>query len=444
MTDEKLAKQIKKNIYGMPQSVKIIFPSGFAEAALAEVQYILNHLWFPQKKSGVATLVENEIFIHDIHMFSIIELLLRSQCLTDIRLIVYQGKVTSKYTFENKCRAIPWEFFVNKHMTLKIKVNSIASKAFHESALKTILANILQGYAADIVSGDKSNEMTTVYADLYKNKLTVSISLAGEPLYKRGYRSILKASAPLREDIAAACIQKTLHYANMINQHFSPTFVLIPFAGTGTFAFEYLQYINQCVSVLYGRKYVLQKMPLFKEEHFKYLFKKALENCLLKNKDETINKSNMICIDPSANMNNVFSKNIKRLQSLLATHGFCLKEPMIYQNDFLTTHFDNLLDFNNMNLESIFIPLNPPYGIRLGKQRDSMRLYKSIANKINELFIMMKHHNKIIVGFILCPNQQTWSVFIKNLQQAKTNTYHINQGGIDIRVCQFAICNEFL
>ena len=104
----------------------------------------------------------------------------------------------------------------------KLKVDSVASKAFHETGLKEILSSILKDSVKEIVSGENTNETTCVFADLYKDKLTVSISLAGNSLYKRGYRGTLSASAPLREDYASCLLLKSMQFAKKINAEFMP------------------------------------------------------------------------------------------------------------------------------------------------------------------------------------------------------------------------------
>jgi hypothetical protein len=97
-----------------------------------------------------------------------------------------------------------------------------------------------------------------------------------------------------------------------------------------------------------------------------------------------------------------------------------------------------------MNLDelsgNIFIPLNPPYGIRLNHgSHATIAFYKKIAEKINTLSLTTQKNKHAILGFILCPTQETWSAFTRNLQSSKMETYHFTQGGLDIRVCQFFI-----
>jgi 23S rRNA G2445 N2-methylase RlmL len=446
-------KKIKKNIYGKPQAVKAIFPPGFGDTALDEIQSILGSLWFQHKYTSKFSLLKNAIRIDNIHLFAITELLMRSQCLTDVRLIIFEGGASGISAFVKKCRDINWGFYLNKNMSVKIKVDSVASRAFHETGLREILGGIVVEYVAEIVHGEDTDETTIMYADLYKDRLTLSISLAGSALYKRGYRGTLSASAPLREDAAACCIRKSLQFAKNQNIDFAPNTVIVPFSGTGTFAFEYLLSHFHFSPALLPREYALQEMPLFREDNFNFLLKKARENCLLPSvsiADENpvlSDATHVYCIDNSANANTAFLENLQIFKSAILTRDFSLPNDLLplnsesneplYPDSFFQIDITQLLSKEQMSVGNIFMPLNPPYGLRLGKTLDSIALYKNIATKINEISTIVQKEKKNLLGFILCPNEEMWSAFCKTLRCLKMETYHFTQGGIDIRVCQF-------
>lgn len=362
-------------------------------------------------------------------MFAIVELLLRNHCFSDVRLIIFKDSVIGKKAFTKKVRKINWERYINNNMSLKIKVNSVSSKAFHETGLKAILTEIIKPLVRDVVS---THETTCLYAELYKDKLSISISLAGQLLYKRGYRGKLTASAPLREDAAACCIRKALLFAKKYDPLFSPQTVLIPFSGTGTFAFEYCQTRFQLVPALLEREYALQKMTLFRKANFDFLINKAKEYCLLSRSQLSKNNLHLVCIDHSCNANTALEKNISCFENAAKKIHFTLPQITCLKNDFLKISLDKFSG-------NIFMPLNPPYGIRLGNNASSTALYQKIALKIKHLSIIAKKNQRHILGFVLCPTEETWSAFIRNLVQAETETYHFTQGSLDIRVCQFFI-----
>lgn len=408
-------KKIKQQLYAKGQRIKATFPAGLGAAALEEVNSILNAPWFKQKFTPVISLAKNAIRINEIHLFEAIELMLRSQCLSDVRLIILESKAVTKSGFEKKCKEIDWEYYLDPSMTVRIRVNSVASLAFHEGALKEILTEIISPFSS-VVKNNEEEPTTTLYADLYKNKLTVSLSLAGEALYKRGYRGKLSASAPVREDAAACCIRNALQFARSHHPDYVPETVLIPFSGTGTFLFEYLLIEGKIAPALLKRTYALQQMPLFRAEHFNYLLKKAEGNCL------PLSQVNFYCIDTSEKAGEAITVNLANFNKTIPIAALS-KNPFIH-GDFLKQEVELT--------KNVFIPLNPPYGFRMGKTEDTLGSYKKIAQQLNQL---KKSH--CIAGFIFCPTEEIWSLFCNVLQDANITTYHFTQGGLDIRVCQF-------
>ncbi len=428
--DETLKKSIKKNLYAKAQTAQIIFPPGLSAIALAEAKAILSDLWCAQKFTGEIQLLKNVILVRPVYLHAIIELVLRSHCFSDVRLLIFKDRVVGKKAFEKACREIPWDHYLNTNMGIKIKVNSIASKAFHETGLKHLLAAIIKPYVQDIVHGEKSHETTCLYVEFYKDKLSISVSLAGQPLYKRGHRGQLSASAPLREDIAACCIQNMLLFAKKQHLDFAPHTVLVPFSGTGTFVFEYLQIYLQFSPALLLRDYAFEKMPFFKKSHFSLLVQQAKERCLLFQSHQDTKNIKLFCLDTSEKANAALENNLSCFKDTASKIGLHLPEIIHRQADFFDS---DVTEFSG----DILMMLNPPYGVRLNKKHDAIVIYKKIAKKINEIAKAIKSGH--VLGFVLCPTEETWSALMSNLTSTQVETYHMTQGGLDIRVCQFCL-----
>ncbi len=442
-----IENQVKKHIYGKPQEAIVTYPPGFSSVAFDEINFIFNNLWLPQKITPEVTTNKNLIYIKNIHTVSLIELMMRAKCISDIKLVIFNGKCANKETFQKKCSNVNWNLYINNQISLKLKVDSVASKAFHETGLKEILKKILSDKIKEIVQGENTQETTCLHADLYKDRLTLSLSIAGDPLYKRGFKEILNASAPLREDAAACCIEKCLQLGSKLNHSFSPDTIFLPFSGTGTFAFEYLLKTFTISPALLRKNYALQKLPFFRKSNFEFLLKKATEHCNLAVQEKLQNKLRMICNDNSNKANSVFINNLIAFQKSINENQIFLPEnlfvhtenqtvPYLEENMFMLK-FEKVLCNENNNYQNLFIAMNPPYGLRLGKEANTINLYKKISNYLNSLSKTAKNHNKHILGFILCPSEEAWSAFVNQLQNFKCDTYHFTHGGKDIRVCQF-------
>lgn len=433
---DNIDRRIKRNIYGKPQSILVIFPPGLSGVASDEAQYILEHLWFQNKFTSEITVLKNALRIDKIHMFAITELLMRGQCFTDIRLIIGEDKVVNIPAFDKYCHDISWDFYLAQSMSVKLKIDTGASPALHEGAMKEILSHCVESKVKRIVKGEDAEETTAIFVDVYKYNATTSISLAGSPLYKRGYRSVLSNSAPLREDIAACCIQQALQFGVKNNEDIKIDSLLNPFSGTGTFLFEYWIARYQFSPVLFERKYAVQEMPLYRADNFNYLLKKSLEHCLI----DSMNPESFYCIDNAESANKALLENVGSFKravemSQLSWTG-AEKTNWYLQENFLKMDLSRVIATMN---GSLFVPINPPYGIRLADNQDTVTIYKKIAQQLNILSGLTKSRGDHLLGFILCPSEDAWSCFCKTLNGAAIDTYHINQGGLDIRVCQFYI-----
>jgi 23S rRNA G2445 N2-methylase RlmL len=442
-----IENQIKKHIYGKPQEAIVTYPPGFSSVAFDEINFIFNNLWLPQKMNPEVTTNKNSIYIKNAHTVSLIELMMRAKCISDIKLIIFQGNCANKETFQKKCSNVNWNLYINNQISLKLKVDSVASKAFHETGLREILKKILGDKVNEIVQGENTEETTCLHADLYKDKLTLSLSIAGEPLYKRGFKETLNASAPLREDAAACCIEKCIQFGSKLNSSFLPETFFLPFSGTGTFAFEYLLKSLTISPALLRKQYALQKLPFFRKSNFDFLLKKSAEHFNLSIQETLKNKSRILCNDSSNKANSVFLKNLTSFNNLMNENKISLPENLFihsehqnapyFEENFFKLEIEKILLSGDDKYQNIFIAMNPPYGLRLNKDSNTINLYKKIANQLNNISKFCKSNNKHILGFILCPNEETWSAFVNQLQNFKSETYHFTQGGKDIRVCQF-------
>ncbi|WP_158999099.1 hypothetical protein [Pigmentibacter ruber] len=422
-----LERQIKKNIYGKPQLAKLFYPPGFGETAKNEINTILTNLWYPQNTKNTYELNPKYIELKDTHISVLMEIILRTKCLSDVHLVLMHEKCHSKDDFRKICSNIKWNYYLEKKLNIKIKVNSTASKAFHESSLKEIACEILTPLVNNIYSGEKSNEDTILSFELYKDKLTISISLVGEPLYKRGYKKDLKTLAPLREDLAACCIQKFFHFLKQKEITISQAKVYVPFAGSGTLGFETYFYFQNIFNHFFQREFIFSKLPFFKKENYNFLIKKSSE--------DFINSKNIeiLCIDNTESAVKNCQDNLENYLGLSKEYSKTEFKFDVQKNDFFQSN--SLITLNNFDF--LFIPLNPPYGLRIQNKLSSAHFYQKIAQTLNQLSEKVKSQQKHIGGFILCPTEEAWSFFFKTLKFNIKETYHFTQGGLDIRVCQF-------
>jgi putative N6-adenine-specific DNA methylase len=140
------------------------------------------------------------------------------------------------YSFEDLyqgTKALNWEDYIPKDARFWVtKAASVKSKLFSpsdiQSVMKKAMVDRLSGiYHVERFSEDGDDYPVRVF--IHKDEVTVALDTTGDSLHKRGYR-LLKAKAPIAENLAAALIMLTPWKADRI--------LIDPFCGSGTFPIE--------------------------------------------------------------------------------------------------------------------------------------------------------------------------------------------------------------
>jgi hypothetical protein len=265
---------------------------GHTEVCLLEIKDILQNL-----KGGIATVEKerdlgntnskNGIYVKTDDFKHGIEIAMKSLTIQDIECVIVDGVVCkSKRDVKRWLKKIEFTDFIpaNSLSTVddfnkKFKLHSRANKSIVNSSrfLKEEFCSALGAFSVqaacvptdgdtsvqpvrDTPSGElpacedadtataNTEMLNTIRLSLIENKLTVSVSLAGEmELYKRTYKDLSgAATAPLPEHHASACIlwaMNTIHRkVNMSSSSdqnlLAINSIIVPFAGTGTLGFE--------------------------------------------------------------------------------------------------------------------------------------------------------------------------------------------------------------
>ncbi|MGM0418032.1 MAG: THUMP domain-containing class I SAM-dependent RNA methyltransferase [Thermodesulfobacteriota bacterium] len=252
--------------------------------------------------------------------------------------------------FKNTAK-IPFELFFKKNALIKIRVSSRKSKLIHtkavEDSIRKALSQRLEKNEALI--SDESGLNPELYVRISSDNVTVSVDSSGEPLHKRGLKKFI-SKAPLRENIAAAALIKSGYKGE--NPFFDPM------SGTGTFAVEAALFASSTPPG-YFRRFSFEDWPLFNSDIYE---------SVKQNLSENIKKPCSLILASDIDPENLFllKKNLE------GTHPD--KYVMKYCADFflLTTKF-----------KKGTIALNPPYGLRLGRDQG---MIKNIEKKLKNDF----------------------------------------------------------
>jgi len=151
-------------------------------------------------------------------------------------------------------KAVPWEDFIPARMGVRVaKVRTNRSKLSAETSIQAVVHKaaaerlcVKRGLTRLSEGGNEAE--LRVYIE--KDQVSVLLDLSGEPLFKRGYRT-MGGIAPLRETTAAAIILLSLWRRKF------PLYD--PFCGSGTIAIEAALYAWDIAPGL-GRRFAIEQL----------------------------------------------------------------------------------------------------------------------------------------------------------------------------------------
>ncbi|MCH2664189.1 bifunctional 23S rRNA (guanine(2069)-N(7))-methyltransferase RlmK/23S rRNA (guanine(2445)-N(2))-methyltransferase RlmL [bacterium] len=134
-------------------------------------------------------------------------------------------------------KTIPWEDHLDQQGTLAVDANCVQSTITHShfTALKTkdAIVDRIRELAGERPSVDVQDPDLQINTYVFRNEARISIDLAGQSLYRRGYRTV-GLEAPLKETLAAGL----LYRAGWPAMAEAGGALVDPMCGTGTFLVE--------------------------------------------------------------------------------------------------------------------------------------------------------------------------------------------------------------
>lgn len=152
--------------------------------------------------------------------------------------------------------ALPWGHFVGPGQTVEIRASARRSKLLHTGAIEERVLEGIKRVVGSLATEDP--EPWRVFARLERDQLSLSLSLAGAPLHKRGYR-LQTAKAPLREDLARGLLA--------VSGWGPQDEFLDPFCGSGTLAIEAARWARN-IPPGWERSFHWQRAPTFDPERW--------------------------------------------------------------------------------------------------------------------------------------------------------------------------------
>lgn len=388
---------------------------------------LLGDLRTPADASPTMKRLKESVVIERASYRSLLEIALRVTTAQEMTLVVAEGPVYNREGFEALLGKIEWAFFLKQGDSVGVRVESHDSVLYHEGLLRECIGSALVAADAQAVPPSREEPDHRIRVHVSHDLCRVELSLVGEPMWKRGYRSELTAVAPFREDLAQAVIRTSLRDAGL--ESAPPPRLLLPFAGSGTFLFEYLIAVLKIPPFLFRKDYAFERFSAGTPPSADWIRRKLVQELDARAGSEGSPPIRAVLVERSPQAVDAIRNNLERFESSLASAGRYTVG--LSTADVFTRPWAAWLPAGE---EGVFLPLNPPYGMRLPTS-STETLYGRIGHACAELASAV--HPAPLAGFVLCPSETSWRRFLDGSGGLSRRTRHVSQGGIDLRVCTF-------
>ncbi|HOQ37351.1 MAG TPA: class I SAM-dependent RNA methyltransferase [Acetivibrio sp.] len=267
-------------------------------------------------------------------------------------------------TFEElfeKTKALPWDEWITRDGKFTVLGKSVKSKLFSISdcqaiVKKAVVEKLKSKYHVEWF--EENGPEYTIQVSILKDIATLTIDTSGTALHKRGYRE-KNVVAPIKETLAAAMI--------LISYWNKEKALLDCFCGSGTIPIE-AALIGKNIAPGLNRSFASEEWPVIAKEIWKQERVKALQAI-----DQDI-KLKIYASDISHD-----AVDLARENAFNAGVDDCIEF--------------SVCDFKDVRIDDEYgvIICNPPYGERLGEQKEIALLNKEIGRVFSKFETWSKY-----------------------------------------------------
>ena len=267
-----------------------------------------------------------------------------------------QFKATNFRQLHKKTAAFPWELYVYRSTPLAFRVTTKHSRLYHSAAISNTIKTAIierlanQGVMAEPETGAQYPQQ--IFVRVVDDTFMVSLDSSGPNLYKRGLKTH-HGPAPIRETLANAVLTLAGYDGSQI--------LVDPMCGTGTFTLEAAM-ITSRIPAGWHRTFSFMGWPAFRPRQWSYLKKQARESM------RKIEQPTIFASDADPRLCRVLAQSLatRRLASAVA----------LQCRDFFAIQPSTEIGDTGL------VVLNPPYGRRLGTNRQGEQRMHLIAEKL--------------------------------------------------------------
>ena len=277
-------------------------------------------------------------------------------------------EATDDDTLYKQASIIDWSQHLSEGGSFLVNSQSFRSKLSHTQFISQRIKDAVVDYFKDLDEErpdvDFESPDIVIHCRIRRDKVTLSIDLAGFGLHKRGYR-LQGGGAPIKENLAAALLMRAGWNADI-------GCLFDPMCGSGTFLIE-------------GALMALDIAPGLKREYLGLFgwrqFNKELWLSVVEDAEKRMadgkESTNITLVGSDIN-----PKAVRNAQLNISLAGL---------DDFIKVHIGGLDQVEQLNLpESGLLIVNPPYSERLGERDEVRTLYGELGSLLKEHFLNWK------------------------------------------------------
>lgn len=412
-TGKNLERRIKKQVHGPRHSALVRFPKGLGELCAEEVRAALATPLF--KEGGRSALQDAAVEIEDIGFRELAALALRLTTAREILWKLAEKKTTSKTEVRALLERIPWDLYLPPGTTLGLRVSSTASRLYHETMVKELAAKVFNGLDYDVSSGTPQFMLDL---RLFHDRMTISLALSAAALHRRGYKTVLKGLASVKEDLAAGAVRLALDQA----KSFVPDLIFVPFAGSGTLAFEAIMALGGIAPACFMAPISIEETACMPEATRGFIRRKLIE---VGDAPRVVPNCQLVEID--VEQTEALAANAAGFNERLMALG---RRPVTFD-----TIQGDALDPKTWprSAERVLILLNPPYGDRLSaSEKKGESLYAAIGKRLEKL-----SQSADVIGSVFAPTAKTADEIASTSPSLEWTRLPVSHGGRPILLLGF-------
>lgn len=253
-----------------------------------------------------------------------------------------------------RVKGYPWEELIPIDGKFTVNGSSVKSKlssvpACQSVVKKAIVERLKEFYVVDRF--EETGAEYTVKVSLLKDRATITVDTSGSSLHKRGYR-VAPVAAPMKENMAAALV--------LLSYWREGRLLVDPCCGSGTIPIEAAM-IEMNIAPGLNRHFACEEWEFIDKKLWKEEKKKAYE-AIDYDKDIRIKASDI---------------NKEALEA--AVENAC------------EAGVDDCIEFTVADIKDLeatepngIIITNPPYGERIGEEKDIEKIYKKLTDFYNQ------------------------------------------------------------